>query len=54
MPSMKSAKGQKVEKKSYRRPEVHDLGKLEQVQGSMGTARDGTGGRYHIVRPVVR
>jgi hypothetical protein len=48
---MKKAKvDSKVNKQHYRRPEVHDLGKLEQVQGAVGTNDELRGGRYFLRR----
>lgn len=35
----------------YRRPEVHDLGKLELVQGGLGFSDDCKGLKY-IARPI--
>jgi hypothetical protein len=43
----------KVEKtRQYRRPEVHDLGKLEQVRGGWGPNDELRAGRY-ILRPIL-
>jgi hypothetical protein len=38
--------------REYRQPEVHDLGKLEQVQGMFGTHYDGGNGAvFYFFRP---
>lgn len=37
------------ERRAYHRPEVHDLGKLEQMQGGVGATSDGN--QAYVWRP---